>query len=262
MLGGAATHFALAASLFDEVRVVGPVGGDFGDADIEVARARAERTSTTSRSSPDGKTFFWRGEYGWDLNSRETLDTAARRVRALPAEVASRPRATATFSSWPTSCRAPASRARPVRGDAFVGARLDEPVDRGRPQRSRRGDRARRLPDPQRRRAAPADRPAVDRRRRPRGAGHGSERWSIAKQGEYGAVADDRRRVLLDPAFPLDSVVDPTGAGDAFAGGAAGYLARRSPAPPTTGRCAGDGLRHRASPRSTSRSSEPSGSPA
>jgi sugar/nucleoside kinase (ribokinase family) len=40
MLGGAATHFALAASLFDEVRVVGPVGGDFADADIEVLRTR------------------------------------------------------------------------------------------------------------------------------------------------------------------------------------------------------------------------------
>ena len=51
MLGGAATHFALAASFFDEVRVVGPVGGDFVRRGVRRARARAERTPTTSSAS-------------------------------------------------------------------------------------------------------------------------------------------------------------------------------------------------------------------
>ena len=74
MLGGAATHFALAASLFDQVRIVGPVGGDFADADFEVLRIRGTLTDDVEVVA-DGKTFFWRGEYGWDLNSRETLDT-------------------------------------------------------------------------------------------------------------------------------------------------------------------------------------------
>jgi sugar/nucleoside kinase (ribokinase family) len=74
MLGGAATHFALAASYFDPVRVVGPVGGDFTDADMQVLRTRETNTDDVQVVG-DGKTFFWRGEYGWDLNSRETLDT-------------------------------------------------------------------------------------------------------------------------------------------------------------------------------------------
>src|SRR5438067_7214872 len=74
MLGGAATHFALAASFFDDVRVVGPVGRDFADADLEVLRTRGTDTSDVTIVE-DGETFFWRGEYGWDLNSRETLDT-------------------------------------------------------------------------------------------------------------------------------------------------------------------------------------------
>src|SRR5881397_1421428 len=69
MLGGAATHFALAASFFDEVRVVGPVGDDFG-----VLRTRGTNTDDVEQVA-GGKTFFWKGEYGWDLNSRETLDT-------------------------------------------------------------------------------------------------------------------------------------------------------------------------------------------
>src|SRR5580693_3223711 len=74
MLGGAAVHFALAASFFEEVRVVGPVGEDFGERELEVLRARGVDVSDIERVA-GGRTFFWRGEYGWDLNSRETLDT-------------------------------------------------------------------------------------------------------------------------------------------------------------------------------------------
>src|ERR1700751_1721178 len=74
MLGGAAVHFALAASFFDEVRVVGPVGEDFRDADMALMRERGIDVSGVERVA-GGRTFFWRGEYGWDLNTRETLDT-------------------------------------------------------------------------------------------------------------------------------------------------------------------------------------------
>src|SRR5438270_3667001 len=74
MLGGSAVHFALAAAFFDEVHVVGPVGGDFGEAEYEVLRARGIDTADIERV-PGGRTFFWRGEYGWDLNDRVTLDT-------------------------------------------------------------------------------------------------------------------------------------------------------------------------------------------
>src|SRR5271154_2084014 len=74
MLGGAAVHFSLAASFFDDVRVVGPVGEDFGEPQLEVLRARGVDVSDIERVS-GGKTFFWQGEYGWGLNSRETIDT-------------------------------------------------------------------------------------------------------------------------------------------------------------------------------------------
>src|SRR5437763_2735048 len=74
MLGGAATHFALAASFFDRVHVVGPVGEDFSDEDLAVLATRGTNVDDVQRVA-GGRTFFWRGEYGWDLNSRETLDT-------------------------------------------------------------------------------------------------------------------------------------------------------------------------------------------
>ena len=74
MLGGAATHFALAASFFDTVRVVGPVGDDFGPAELEVLATRGTDVGDVEHVA-GGQTFFWKGEYGWDLNSRETLAT-------------------------------------------------------------------------------------------------------------------------------------------------------------------------------------------
>jgi len=74
MLGGSAVHFALAASFFDEVRVVGPVGDDFGDNELAVLQRRGVNTDDIERIA-GGKTFFWRGVYGWDLNDRDTLDT-------------------------------------------------------------------------------------------------------------------------------------------------------------------------------------------
>src|ERR1700732_3859451 len=74
MLGGSAVHFALAASFFDDVHVVGPVGEDFGNAEYAVLRDRGIDTADVERV-PGGKTFFWKGVYGWDLNDRETIDT-------------------------------------------------------------------------------------------------------------------------------------------------------------------------------------------
>src|SRR5437762_2312755 len=74
MLGGSAVHFSLAASFFTDVRVVGPVGDDFGDAEYGVLRERGVDTSDIERVA-GGRTFFWAGQYGYDLNTRETLDT-------------------------------------------------------------------------------------------------------------------------------------------------------------------------------------------
>ena len=74
MLGGSAVHFSLAASFFDEVRVVGPVGDDFGDEEIGVLRDRGVITEDIQRVE-GGRTFFWRGHYEYDLNTAHTDDT-------------------------------------------------------------------------------------------------------------------------------------------------------------------------------------------
>src|SRR5438874_5466533 len=74
MLGGSAVHFALAASFFDDVHVVGPVGDDFGEAEYDVLRARGIDTSDIEQVE-GGKTFFWAGEYEFNLNIRHTHET-------------------------------------------------------------------------------------------------------------------------------------------------------------------------------------------
>src|SRR5258708_33674942 len=74
ILGGAATHFSLAASFFTKVNAVGVVGGDFGDAEWDVFKRHAIDTHDIE-IVPDGKTFVWRGRYYFDMNVARTRDT-------------------------------------------------------------------------------------------------------------------------------------------------------------------------------------------
>src|ERR671924_1266443 len=74
MLGGSAVHFSLASSFFSDVRVVGPVGDDFGEDEYAVLQERGVITDDIEHV-PGGKTFFWRGHYDYDLNTAHTDDT-------------------------------------------------------------------------------------------------------------------------------------------------------------------------------------------
>src|ERR1051325_9231144 len=74
MLGGSAVHFSLAASFFTDVRVVGPVGDDFGEAEYAVLRDRGINTDDVEHVA-GGRTFFWRGHYDFDLNTAHTDET-------------------------------------------------------------------------------------------------------------------------------------------------------------------------------------------
>ncbi len=223
MLGGAATHFALAASFFDTVRPVGPVGGDFATEDLRTLSVRGTITDDVV-TVPGGQTFFWSGVYGDDLNSRETLATelgvfadfqprlspAARACEVLflaniqPSLQASvldqcdGPRFTAldSMNLWIETARAEL---------IAVIERVDCVILNDAEIRQLTGRHT--LPD--------AARELLEL---------GPEAV-IAKQGEYGAALFTRDGFFSLPAYPLVSVVDPTGAGDTFAGGLVGYVA-------------------------------------
>ncbi len=230
-LGGSASYFALAARHFTEVQVVAVVGEDFPVASLELLRAGGVDTGGLVVQA--GRTFRWAGEYGADLAYARTLATelnvfagfhpalspAQRRARTvflanidpgLQLEVLAQvesPRLVAcdTMNYWIEAKR-----------EALLEVlrRVDVCLLNDAEARQLTGE---------------AQLPRAARRLLEMGL-----RRLVIKKGEHGALfvsPDDR---FFCPAYPHEQLVDPTGAGDSFAGGFLGYLDRESgaPAPP------------------------------
>jgi sugar/nucleoside kinase (ribokinase family) len=231
MLGGAAVHFALAASFFDEVRVVGPVGDDFGEDSLEVMRRHGVNVCDVERIS-GGKTFFWQGEYGWDLNSRETLDTQLGVFEGFLPKLSERSRSSDVLflaniqPELQREVRAQMPDARFVALDSMnlwieeareslvsAIASVDCVILNDAELRQLTGK-----PN-----LVSAAREVLSWEPSS-GAARGPS-VIVAKQGEYGAALITREGFFALPAYPLEAVIDPTGAGDTFAGGLVGYVA-------------------------------------
>ena len=100
ILGGAATHFALSASFFTEVNAVGVVGGDFGDDEWNVFKRHHINTDDIEVVA-DGKTFFWKGRYDYDMNTAHTLDTQLNVFETFDPKLSENSK----NASWRTFCR-------------------------------------------------------------------------------------------------------------------------------------------------------------
>ena len=175
MLGGSAVHFSLAASFFDTVHVVGPVGDDFGEDEYAVLRARGVDTDDIEHVA-GGKTFFWAGEYGWDLNDRKTLDTQLGVFEGFEPKLSDVSRgADVVFLAniQPDLQRQVRAQCAGARFVALDSMNFWIESARGLADRD---DQRRRLHPVQRRRAQAAHRPAQPRARRPPGARVGAER--------------------------------------------------------------------------------------
>jgi sugar/nucleoside kinase (ribokinase family) len=229
MLGGSAVHFALAASFFDEVHMVGPVGEDFGEAEYEVLRARGVDTQDIERVE-GGKTFFWRGEYGWDLNDRRTLDTQLNVFADFEPKLSEASRGAEVLflaNIQPDLQRAVRQQCTATRFAALDSMNLWIETARDSLIETIRGVDCVLLNDAELRELT--GQPNLLR------AAREVREWGptavVAKQGEYGAamLSDDGFFAL--PAFPLEDVVDPTGAGDCFAGGFMGYISAHPDVP-------------------------------
>jgi sugar/nucleoside kinase (ribokinase family) len=236
MLGGAAVHFALAASFFDDVRVVGPVGEDFGEEQLEVMRARGVDVSDIERVS-GGKTFFWEGEYGWDLNSRETLDTQLGVFEGFSPKLSERSRSSDVLflANIQPDLQQDVRRQLPhARFVALDSMNLWIDIARDSLVRAIESVDCVILNDAELRQLT--GKPSLVSAAReifswspspPSSSADGMRGPSVvvAKQGEYGAAMVTREDFFALPAYPLESVIDPTGAGDTFAGGLVGYIA-------------------------------------
>ncbi len=222
MLGGSAVHFALAASFFDTVNVVGPVGEDFGEAEYEVLRARAVNTDDIERVA-GGRTFFWRGEYGWDLNDRETLDTQLNVFAEFEPKLSERSRSAEVLflaNIQPDLQRRVREQCDGARFVALDSMNLWIETARDSLIQTIAGVDCLLLNDAELRQLT--EEPSIVR------AARKVREWGpsvvVAKQGEYGAAMFTDEGFFALPAFPLETVVDPTGAGDCFAGGFMGYI--------------------------------------
>ena len=231
MLGGAAVHFALAASFFDEVHVVGPVGEDFGETELDVMRRRGVGVADVQRVD-GGSTFFWRGEYGWDLNSRETLDTRLGVFEHFQPQLSPTSRASEVLflaniqPQLQLEVRAQLPRARFVALDSM---NLWIDIAREPLIEAIRSVDCVILNDAELRQLTVKPNLIAAAREllswAPASAQYRGLQAVVAKQGEYGAALLTREGFFALPAFPLESVIDPTGAGDTFAGGFVGYVA-------------------------------------
>lgn len=223
VIGGAATYSSIAASLLGPVRIVGVVGEDFPDAMLADLERRGVETAGIERAK--GKSFRWRGRYSPDLASRETLDTQ------LNVFADFRPKIPASFKSTPVVLLGNIHPALQLE----VLAQIDKPrlvvADTmnfwitGEPKLL--GDVLKKVDllvinDEEARQLSGIHnlvKAARDIMKR------GPSRL-IVKRGEHGALFFDANGAFFAPAYPLEEVLDPTGAGDSFAGGLVGYIAR------------------------------------
>jgi sugar/nucleoside kinase (ribokinase family) len=222
-LGGSATYFCAAASLLAPVSVVGVVGDDFPLEQLDFLRKRGVQLDGLARVP--GRTFRWKGRYGYDLNAAQTLDTQLNvfesfeprldtrtrradrvflgnidpelQLRVLEQVVTPRLVCADTMNYWISSKREQLLKLLP-RIDVLMVNDAE----------------ARQLAGEANVMKAAA---AIERM---------GARAVCIKRGEYGALLVSGTEAFFAPAFPLAAVVDPTGAGDSFAGGFLGLLDR------------------------------------
>jgi sugar/nucleoside kinase (ribokinase family) len=222
ILGGAATHFSLAASFFTDVHIVGVVGDDFGDAELAVFRARGINLDDLERVA-GGRSFFWAGRYEADMAVAHTLDTQLNVFADFDPKLSAESRAASmlflaniqpdlqrhvreqcgrvqlvgldSMNYWIESARESLVRTM-KQVDVIVFNDAEVRMLTGEPNLARAAREIRAIGPP----------------------------VLLVKQGAYGAAMFNEGGFFSIPAYPLETVIDPTGAGDAFAGGFFGYL--------------------------------------
>ncbi len=222
VLGGSATYFSTSASFFSDVSLVAVVGEDFPQEHLDFLKSR--EIDLQGLQQIPGKTFHWSGKYGYDLNEAQTLDTQLNVLMEFKPELPAsyretdvlflgnidpelqlqvldqvkKPRLTAcdSMNFWIAS-KPEALKEVMKRVDIVV---INEGEARMLTEEANLVKAARRI------------------------IALGCKRLVI-KRGEYGVLMFTADTVFAAPAWPLEEVFDPTGAGDTFAGGFMGYLA-------------------------------------
>jgi sugar/nucleoside kinase (ribokinase family) len=222
MLGGAAVHFSLAASFFTDVRVVGPVGDDFGDAEYAILRTRGTNTDDVEHVA-GGRTFFWRAHYDFDINTAHTDDTQLGVFGEFDPKLsqASKDSEVLFLANIQPDVQRAVREQSNARFVALDSMNLWIEIARDSLVKTIETVDCVLLNDAEIRQLT-GKANLVQAAREIRAMG---PKVVVAKQGEYGAALLTEEGFFGLPAYPLETVNDPTGAGDSFAGGFVGYLA-------------------------------------
>jgi sugar/nucleoside kinase (ribokinase family) len=222
MLGGSAVHFALAASFFSDVHVVGPVGEDFGDEHLDLLRERGANVDDVERVD-GGETFFWRGHYEYDLNVAHTDETLLNVFGEFDPKLSEASRASDVLflaNIQPDLQRQVRAQCDGARLAALDSMNLWIETARDSLTAAVREVDCLIVNDAEIRMLTQESNLA----RAAKAVMELGPRVVVAKQGEYGAAMFTPTGFFALPGLPLEDVRDPTGAGDSFAGGFLGYL--------------------------------------
>ena len=223
LLGGAAVHFSIASSQLAETRIVGPVGDDFGDAEYAILHARGVNTDDVEHIR-GGRTFFWAGRYHRDINQRDTLQTDLNVFEDFRPKLSDAARAAEVVflaNIQPELQREVREQCAAARFVAMDSMNLWIDIAHEELLATIATVDCLVLNDAELKQLT--DEPNLIR------AAHAAldlgPRAVIAKQGEYGSALITRDGFFGLTAYPTRDIVEPTGAGDTFAGGLMGYLA-------------------------------------
>lgn len=222
MLGGSASHFSISASYFTEVQIVGVVGGDFGPEDQSILEAHNIDISDLERV-PDGKTFRWYGKYEYDLNVAHTLNTELNVFADFKPKLSDRTRSARLVflgNIQPDLQREVREQVTGAELVALDTMNLWIDIARESLLKTIKGVDVVIINDAEARQLTGI--PNLIKAART--ILSWGPRALIVKRGEYGAALFTNESYFAIPAYPLESVFDPTGAGDTFAGGFMGYL--------------------------------------
>jgi sugar/nucleoside kinase (ribokinase family) len=222
ILGGAATHFSLSSSFFTDVNAVGIVGNDFGDDEWAVFERHNVNTDDVEVVE-DGKTFFWSGKYEYDMNVAHTLDTQLNVFETFDPKLSDNSKNTnllflANILPMLQKGVREQSNAEFVAMDTmnfWIDSMKDAVIETVKVVdcviiNDAEARQLANVPN-----VITAAKTILDM----------GPKAVVIKRGEYGAALFTDNTYFAIPAYPLESVFDPTGAGDTFAGGFMGYLA-------------------------------------
>ncbi len=224
-VGGSSVYFSLAASFFAPVAVIGVIGGDFPAGFLK--KLSKKKIDVSGIEKAEGKTFLWKGRYSWDLNTAETLDTQLNVFQNFSPKIPA-PLLSSKFlflaNIDPVLQMKVLNRMRKNNGCFVAGDTMNYWIE------NRRKALERIIPkldalmiNEMEIREFTSQYNVIKAAKSILSKG---VKIVVVKKGEYGVSCFTKAGMFFLPAFPLEDAVDPTGAGDSFAGGFMGYIAK------------------------------------